>query len=114
MQLIEGTKGRRHRLVSIFNNMQTAESLKMQSVMLGGAGDPSAFMTEVGPFQYEAFRCGSPNQHKQSTSSSVNEEPSTNINVKPVDNFDRSPLTWLSGHHAISSNRHMFAVLLQH
>lgn len=57
MQLIEGTKGRRHRLVSIFNNMQTAESLKMQSVMLGGAADPSAFMTEVGPFQYEAFRC---------------------------------------------------------
>lgn len=30
----------------------------MQSVMLGGAADPSAFMTEVGPFQYEAFRCG--------------------------------------------------------
>ena len=56
MQLIEGTKGRRHRLVSIFNNMQTAESLKMQSVMLGGAADPAAFMTEVGPFQYEAFR----------------------------------------------------------
>ena len=60
MQLIEGTKGRRHRLVSIFNNMQTAESLKMQSVMLGGAADPSAFMTEVGPFQYETFRCGNP------------------------------------------------------
>ncbi len=56
MQLIEGTKGKRHRLVSIVNNMQTAESLKMQSVMLGGAADPSAFMTEVGPFPYEAFR----------------------------------------------------------
>lgn len=56
--MIEGTKGRRHRLVSIFNNMQTAESLKMQSVMLGGAADPSAFMTDVGPFQYEAFRWG--------------------------------------------------------
>lgn len=56
MQLIEGTKGRRHRLVSIVNDMQTAESLKMQSVMLGGAADPSAFMTEVQPFQYEAFR----------------------------------------------------------
>ena len=43
--------------------MQTAESLKMQSVMLGGAADPSAFMTEVGPFPYEAFRAqegGSP------------------------------------------------------
>ena len=36
--------------------MQTAESLKMQSVMLGGEADPSAFMTEVGPFPYEAFR----------------------------------------------------------
>lgn len=56
MQLIEGTKGKRHRLVSIVNNMQTAESLKMQSVMLGGAADPCAFMTEVGPFPYEAFR----------------------------------------------------------
>ena len=60
MQLIEGTKGRRHKLVSIFNNMQTAESLKRQSVMLGGAADPAAFMTEVGAFQYEAFRCGYP------------------------------------------------------
>lgn len=60
LQLIEGTKGRRHRLVSIFNNMQTAESLKMQSVMLGGVADPAAFMTEVGPFQYDAFRCGFP------------------------------------------------------
>lgn len=60
MQLIEGTKGRRHRLVSIFNNMQTAESLKMQSVMLGGVADPAAFMTEVAPFQYETFRCGFP------------------------------------------------------
>lgn len=56
LQLIEGTKGKRHRLVSIVNNMQSAESLKMQSVMLGGAADPSAFMTEVGPFPYEAFR----------------------------------------------------------
>lgn len=56
LQLIEGTKGRRHRLVSIVNNMQTAESLKMQSVMLGGEADPSAFMTEVGPFPYDAFR----------------------------------------------------------
>ena len=54
--MIEGTKGKRHRLVSIVNNMQTAESLKMQSVMLGGEADPSAFMTEVGPFPYEAFR----------------------------------------------------------
>ena len=56
LQLIEGTKGKRHRLVSIVNNMQTAESLKMQSVMLGGKADPSAFMTEVGPFPYDAFR----------------------------------------------------------
>ena len=56
LQLIEGTKGKRHRLVSIVHNMQSAESLKMQSVMLGGAADPSAFMTEVGPFPYEAFR----------------------------------------------------------
>ena len=56
VQLIEGAKGSRHRLVSIVNNLQSAESLKMQSVMLGGAADPSAFMTEVGPFPYEAFR----------------------------------------------------------
>ena len=28
----------------------------MQSVMLGGEADPSAFMTEVGPFPYEVFR----------------------------------------------------------
>lgn len=28
----------------------------MQSVMLGGAADASAFMTDVGPFAYDALR----------------------------------------------------------
>ena len=36
--------------------MQSAESLKMQSVMLGGAADASAFMIDVGPFAYDALR----------------------------------------------------------
>lgn len=40
----------------MFNNMQSAESLKMQSVMLGGAPDAAAFMLDVGPFAYEGFR----------------------------------------------------------
>lgn len=56
MQMIGGVKGKRHRLVSLFNNMQSAESLKMQSVMLGGAADASAFMTDVGPFAYDSLR----------------------------------------------------------
>ena len=55
LQAVQQQWGKRHRSVSM-QPMQAAEALKQQSVLLGGEADAAAFMSDVGPFDYEAFR----------------------------------------------------------
>ena len=55
MQAVQQQRGRRHRSLSM-QPAQAAEGLKQQSVLLGGEGGAAAFMSDVGPFDYEAFR----------------------------------------------------------
>lgn len=55
VQAVQQQRGRRHRSLSM-QPLQAAEALKQQSVLLGGEADAAAFMSDVGPFDYEAFR----------------------------------------------------------
>ena len=55
LQAVQQQRERRHQSLSM-QPLQTAEALKQQSVLLGGEADASAFMSDVGPFDYEAFR----------------------------------------------------------
>ena len=55
LQAVQQQRGRRHRSLSM-QPLQAADALKQQSVLLGGEADAAAFMSDVGPFDYEAFR----------------------------------------------------------